>query len=112
MDSGTSVVDWLVLLLARLLATKPAMPVLVTGILALATIGAIAITPTAQHQIPPAIVATTQLPAYLQNSCKMLQDGAIICHWPASVVEEFPTAPCSPQNWQGNTMYTCYYPGN
>jgi hypothetical protein len=101
MGIGKAVGGWTKLQLARFLATKVATPVILTGTVALAGVGAMA-SPISIHQTP----------TYPNSSC---QSGGwsddTICSIPASQVAAYPTARCSP-SWQQPGKDICRFEVN
>lgn len=83
MGIQTAVTGWTTRQCARFLATKIATPLVLTGTLALAGIGAVAATPSTPHQ---------NLPVYPNSSCFLRWDGSSVCHLPPSQVRSYPNA--------------------
>jgi hypothetical protein len=98
MGIGKAVGGWTTLHLARFLATKVATPVLLTGTVALAGVGAMA-SPISLHQAP----------TYPNSSCQSAGDDTI-CQIPIGQVAAYPTARCHPA-WQQPGMDSCYIEG-
>jgi hypothetical protein len=69
MSTGTSLVDWTQMRLARFFATRLATPLILTGTMALAAGGAVATTPMPAHQNPAAAVRTIPAPLFPPMSC-------------------------------------------
>ncbi len=110
MGIGRTLVDWMELRLARLLATRPATPLILTGTLALAGLGAAATNPVMVHQSPVPAVGTVQAPGYPNSSCYADPDGdgSTVCHIPASQVSNYPAAFCR-LDWDEDGTYVCHF---
>jgi hypothetical protein len=96
--------------LARFLATRPARPLILTGTLALAGLGAAATNPGMVHQIPVPAASTVQAPLFPNTSCYADPDGdgSLVCHIPASLVSNYPTAYCH-LDWDEDGTYVCHF---
>jgi hypothetical protein len=110
MGIGRTVVNWTKLRLARFLATRLATPLILTGTLALAGLGAVATNPVTAHQSPTPVVETTQTPTYPNASCYSDPDGdgSTVCHIPASQVGNYPNAYCH-LDWDEDGTYVCHF---
>ncbi len=98
--------------LARLLASRPATPIILTGTLALAGLGAGILTPAAaQHSQ----VQVVQIPALQLSSWHTFcgpdpdGDGHVVCHILASQVAAVPNLGCSGPDPDHDGTYICYY---
>jgi hypothetical protein len=102
MGIGKVVAGWTTLHLARFLATKVATPVLLTGTVALAGVGA-RLSPT----------SLPQSPTYPNGSCHTAwySDDDTLCAMPASQVAAYPNARCDP-SWQQPGTDICRFEGN
>lgn len=108
MGIGRTLLDWMELRLARFLATRPATPLILTGTLALAGLGAAATNPVTLHQSPAATTVLT--PIFPNTSCYADPDGdgTLVCHIPANLVSNYPTAYCH-LDWDGDGSYVCHF---
>jgi hypothetical protein len=114
MGIGKFLVDWTAVHLARALATHAATPVLVTGTMVLAAVGAAASAPTPSHQsFTVGMQTRASLPAYPNRSCQRGRFGAIACRMPANLIASYPNAYCW---WYPNGtregVYVCYFLGH
>jgi hypothetical protein len=108
---GKTLGSWLELHVARVLATRPATPLILVGTMAVAGLGAAATNATTVHQAPGSVVRTSSL---LLNSPHTFcypdpdGDGHTVCHILASQVATVPNLGCSADP-DGDGTFICYY---
>jgi hypothetical protein len=97
--------------LARLLVTRPATPLILTGTLAVAGLGAAALNPAHGHQIPSPSVQPAALDLSSPHTfCRPDPDGDghTECHILATQVSTVPNLGCYADP-DGDGTYICYY---
>ncbi|HVC80724.1 MAG TPA: hypothetical protein VNL35_09535 [Chloroflexota bacterium] len=111
MGTGSTVFGWVGVHVARMLATRPASPVILVGSLAIAGLGATAMHSTTVQGNPSPVVGT---PALILNSPHTFcysdpdGDGHTVCHILASQVSTVPNLGCY-DDPDGDGTSICYY---
>ncbi len=111
MGIGRTLVSQLELHLARMLAARPAAPLILAGTMALAGFGAAATNPTIAHPVPSPVATTPTLDLSSPHTFCMPDpdgDGHTICHILASQVSTIPNLGCYADP-DGDGTFICYY---
>ena len=111
MGTGSTVFGWVGVHVARVLATRPASPVILVGSLAIAGLGAAAMNPAKIQQNPSPVVGTPTLNLNSPHTFCYSDpdgDGHTVCHILASQVSTVPNLGCTADQ-DGDGTYICWY---